>query len=138
MTKKVIFGISVAVNIILAIVLLALLPGAVSELHFEYVEQETIRPDSIRSYLDRENYGTVAALSRAIRGGATVAQEDEEYYRLGEYAELCFLHEVYAKAGNTDTAGQCEERISAIREELPGYTEVLEEIDKSVADAVIK
>ena len=49
MTKKVVFGISVAVNIILAIVLLALIPGAVSELHFEYVEQETIRPDSIRS-----------------------------------------------------------------------------------------
>ena len=80
----------------------------------------------------------MAALSRAVRGGATVAQEDEEYYRLGEYAELRFLLEVYAKAGNTDTAGQCEERISAIREELPGYAEVLDEIDKSVADAVIK
>ncbi len=138
MTKKVIFGISVAVNIILALVLVYLIPGTISELHFEYIEQETIRPDSVRKYLEWENYGTVAVLTRSIRGGATVASEDEDNYRVGEYAELRFLKEIYAEAGRTDALQTCEERMSVLRGELDGYGEVLDEIDKSVADAAVR
>ncbi len=138
MTKKVIFGISVAVNIILALVLIALIPGAVSELHFEYVEQETIRPDTVREYLEWENYGTVAALARPVRGGAEVDPEYEADFRVGEYAELKFLHEIYAGAGRTDTARACEEGMSVLRGELSGYGDVLDEIDKSVADAAVR
>ena len=138
MTKKVIFGISVAVNIILALVLVVLVPRAVSELHFEYVEQKTIRPDSVRKYLEWENYGTVAALSRSVRGGATVAPEDEDNFRVGEYAELRFLREIYAKAGNADTVQSCDERLSELRGELSGYADVLDEIDLSVTEAIFE
>ena len=136
MTKKTILSISIIVNIILATVFAVSLPGAMGELVYEYVEQDTIRPDTIRKYLEWENYGTVAALSRPIRGGAEVADTDADYYKLGEYAELLFLKEVYAKAGNADSAEACEDRISEIRREMPEYGALLDKIDLSVANAV--
>ena len=134
MTKKTILSISIIINIILAIVFVVSLPGAMGELVYEYVEQDTTRPCTIRKYL--ENYGTVAALSRPIRGGAEVADTDADYYKLGEYAELLFLKEVYARAGNADSAKACEDRISEIRKEMPEYGAVLDKIDLSVANAV--
>ena len=136
MTKKTILSISIIVNIILATVFAVSLPGAMGELVYEYVEQDTIRPDTIRKYLEWENYGTVAALSRPIRGGAEVADTDADYYKLGEYAELLFLKEVYERAGNADSAKACEDRISEIRREMPEYGAVLDKIDLSVANAV--
>ena len=136
MTKKTILSISIIVNIILATVFAVSLPGAMGELVYEYVEQDTIRPDTIRKYLEWENYGTVAALSRPIRGGAEVADTDADYYKLGEYAELLFLKEVYKRAGNADSAEACEDRISEIRREMPEYGAVLDKIDLSVANAV--
>ena len=136
MTKKTILSISIIVNIILATVFAVSLPGAMGELVYEYVEQDTIRPDTIRKYLEWENYGTVAALSRPIRGGAEVADTDADYYKLGEYAELLFLKEVYKRAGNADSAEACEDRISEIRREMPEYGALLDEIDLSVANAV--
>lgn len=136
MTKKTILSISIIINIILAIVFVVSLPGAMGELVYEYVEQDTIRPDTIRKYLEWENYGTVAALSRPIRGGAEVADTDADYYKLGEYAELLFLKEVYERAGNADSAKACEDRISEIRKEMPEYGAVLDKIDLSVANAV--
>ena len=136
MTKKTILSISIIVNIILATVFAVSLPGAMGELVYEYVEQDTIRPDTIRKYLEWENYGTVAALSRPIRGGAEVADTDADYYKLGEYAELLFLKEVYERAGNADSAEACEDRISEIRKEMPEYGAVLDKIDLSVANAV--
>ena len=136
MTKKTILSISIIVNIILATVFAVSLPGAMGELVYEYVEQDTIRPDTIRKYLEWENYGTVAALSRPIRGGAEVADTDADYYKLGEYAELLFLKEVYARAGNADSAEACEDRISEIRREMPEYGALLDKIDLSVANAV--
>lgn len=136
MTKKTILSISIIINIILATVFVVSLPGAMGELVYEYVEQDTIRPDTIRKYLEWENYGTVAALSRPIRGGAEVADTDADYYKLGEYAELLFLKEVYERAGNADSAKACEDRISEIRKEMPEYGAVLDKIDLSVANAV--
>ena len=136
MTKKTILSISIIINIILATVFVVSLPGAMGELVYEYVEQDTIRPDTIRKYLEWENYGTVAALSRPIRGGAEVADTDADYYKLGEYAELLFLKEVYERAGNADSAKACEDRISEIRKEMPEYGYVLDKIDLSVANAV--
>ena len=136
MTKKTILSISIIVNIILATVFAVSLPGAMGELVYEYVEQDTIRPDTIRKYLEWENYGTVAALSRPIRGGAEVADTDADYYKLGEYAELLFLKEVYERAGNADSAKACEDRISEIRREMPEYGSVLDKIELSVENAV--
>lgn len=136
MTKKTILRISIIINIILATVFVVSLPGAMGELVYEYVEQDTIRPDTLRKNLERENYGTVAALSRPIRGGAEVADTDADYYKLGEYAELLFLKEVYERAGNADSAKACEDRISEIRKEMPEYGAVLDKIDLSVANAV--
>ena len=136
MTKKTILSISIIINIILATVFVVSLPGAMGALVFEYVEQDTIRPDTLRKNLERENYGTVAALSRPIRGGAKVSGTDADYYKLGEYAELLFLKEVYAKAGNADSAKACEDRISEIRTDMPEYGYVLDKIDLSVANAV--
>ena len=136
MTKKTILSISIIVNIILATVFAVSLPGAMGELVYEYVEQDTIRPDTIRKYLEWENYGTVAALSRPIRGGAEVSDTDADYYKLGEYAELLFLKEVYERAGNADSAKACEDRISEIRKEMPEYGSVLDKIELSVENAV--
>ena len=137
MTKKMIFKISIVVNILLVIALVITLPGALDSLNFEYVEQETIRPDTIRSYLGRENYGTAASLSREIRGGAKIDQQ-YEVYRLGEYAELLFLKEVYEKAGNIGSAKNAEDRINAIRSQMSEYNTVFDKIDKSAANAVRK
>ena len=120
MTKKTILSISIIVNIILATVFAVSLPGAMGELVYEYVEQDTIRPDTIRKYLEWENYGTVAALSRPIRGGAEVADTDADYYKLGEYAELLFLKEVYERAGNADSAKACEDRGVRRKWKTPG------------------
>ena len=73
MTKKPVFFITVIVDVILAILFAITLIGAIENLKFEYSEQDTIRPDSLRSYLERENYGVAAQLSHPIRGGAEIA-----------------------------------------------------------------
>ena len=138
MTKKTIYRITIIVNIILAIVFAVTLMGAIDNLKFEYVEQETIGPDNLRSYLDRENYGVAASLSHSIRGGAEVAKEYEDYYRLGEYADILFLKEVFAKAGNTDTLAECEKRLTVIRKEMPDYGILFDKIDKSAEKAVME
>ena len=48
MTKKVILGISILINLVLAYFLIQGVIDAREELKFEYVEQETLRPDSLR------------------------------------------------------------------------------------------
>ena len=61
MTKKIILIVSIIVNVLLGIALLLNTVGAIQELKFQYVEEETITPDSMRKYLEWENYGVVAA-----------------------------------------------------------------------------
>ena len=136
MNKKVISIVMIIINLILAVVFICNLIGAGEKLNFEYVEEDTIRPDSLRMYLDMENYGTAASLSHPIRGGAEVASEDEDYFRLGEYADLLFLKEIFAASGNTDTLQSCEMRIAEIREEMPEYGIVFDKIDQSAEKAV--
>lgn len=132
---NVLLGISVAVNIILAIVFLAVGAKAVDELKFSYVEVDTITPDTIRSNLERENYGVAACLSHPIRGGAKVADEDLDYYMLGEYADLLFLKEIFAEAGNTETLNSCEERLAQIRSEMSDYGSLFDKIDHSAENS---
>lgn len=136
MNKKAILAISTAVNIILAVAGLYFLAGAIEELKFEYAEQETIAPDSLRAYLDRENYGIAAALSHPIRGGAEVAEADLDYYLLGEYADSLFLKEVFERTGNTDTAAKLENRASEIRTDMADYTVIFDKIDISLESAL--
>ena len=138
MSKKTIFGISVIVNIILACVLFAVSWKAKDELHFTYVEKDTIRPDSLRSYLERENYGVAASLSHPIRGGAEIADEYMDYYMLGEYADLLFLKEIFTEAGNTKTVKEFEERLLEIRAKMPDYASLFEKIELSARNCLEK
>ena len=136
MNKRVIFIISVVVNIILAVIFVFAAGKAGEELKFNYVEEDTIRPDTLRMYIEMENYGVAASLSHPIRGGAAIAKEDTEYYMLGEYADLLFLKEVFNETGNEATAKSCEERLDEIRTELSDYGSVLDKIEQSVGTAV--
>lgn len=129
--KKIVLIISIVVNIILALVFIVAVIGAADELKFNYVEEDTIAPDTIRSNLERENYGVAASVSHPIRGGAVVADEYKDYYMLGEYADLMFLKEIFNKAGNTKTAEECEKRIGQIRNEMKDYGSIFDKIDQS-------
>ena len=136
MIKKVILIVSIVINIILADAFLIITVNAVNELNFAYVEEETIRPDSLRKYLEWENYGTAACLARPVRAGAEIDEEYADYYRLGEYTDLLFLKELFDRAGNTDTVSKCENRIEEIREEMPEYATIFDKMDQSAKDAV--
>ena len=136
MNKKAAFGISIAVNIILALTFLLAALRAGSELKFCYLEADTIRPDTIRMYLDMENYGTAASLSHPIRGGAVVAAQDRDCFLLGEYADLLFLREIFSEAGNDATVKSCEDRLNEIRAETPDQGSLFDRIEKSVEKAI--
>ena len=136
MNKKIVLGISVAVNIILAVIFALAAAQAHSEIEFNYVEEDTITPDVIRSNLERENYGVAAVYSRPIRGGAVIADEYTDYYKLGEYADLLFLKEVYSEAGNTGTADDCVKRLDEIRSGMPDYGSIFDRIEWSAKNAI--
>lgn len=138
MNKKTVFVISIIVNIILALVFIVAAAGAIEELKFNYVEDDTITPDNIRSNLERENYGVAATLSRPIRGGAVVADEYMDYYMLGEYADLLFLKEISAKAQNTQTVKSFEERLDEIQKRMPDYGSIFDKIEWSAGNAIPK
>ena len=138
MIKKAVFVITIIANIFLAAGFVFALSNAIDELKFEFVEEDTLLPDTIRMYINSENYGTVASRSRMIRAGAKISGSDIDQFRMGEYAELLFLKEVFDRAQNTDSVKTCEERIAEIRKEMPGYADVLDKIDLSVENAVRK
>ena len=133
--RNVILIISVIVNIILAIVFIIAAAEAVRELKFSYMEEGTIIPDSIRSNLERENYGVAASLSHPIRGGAEVDARDRDYYMLGEYADLLFLKEIFKEAQNTQTAQSCEQRLDEIKNMLPECGDTIDRIEWSAQNA---
>ena len=135
MNKKTVFIISIVVNIILAIVLVAVSAKAAGELEFNYVEEDTITPDTIGSNIERENYGVAAALSHPIRGGAVIDDKYIDRYMLGEYADLLFLKEIFKEAGNEETFAQCEERLAEIRSALPDSSSTFDKMDWSEENA---
>ena len=135
MNRKTVLIISIVVNIILALVFVAAAAGAAEELEFSYVEEDTITPDTIRSNLERENYGVAASLSHPIRGGAVIADEYKEYYMLGEYADLLFLKEIFKEAQNTQTAQSCEQRLDEIKIMLPECGDTIDRIEWSAQNA---
>ena len=136
MNKKAVYAISILVNVLLAITFVGLLPTVKEKLTFEYVERETIRPDSLRKYLEWEEYGVAASLSHPIRGGAEIDENDRDYYVLGEYADLLFLKRVFEKAGNAGTATACEGRLREIRKTMPEYKSILDKIDRGVERSI--
>jgi len=136
--KKAVLIISIIVNIILALVFIIAAVGASAELKFNYVEDDTIAPDTIRSNLERENYGVAASVSRPIRIGAVVADEYMDYYMLGEYADLLFAKEIYEQAGNTQTLKECTGRLEEIRNKMPDYGSLFDKIDWSAQNAIRK
>ena len=138
MSKKLVFIISIIVNIILALVFVAAAAGAAEELKFNYVEEDTITPDNIRSNLERENYGVAAVLSHPIRGGAKVEYEYMDYYMLGEYADLLFLKKVFEEAGNSQTVKNCDQRLNEIQNKMKGYGSIFDKMEWSAQNAISK
>lgn len=135
MNKKIIFGISIVINVFLALIVIFLLSEAIHGLKYTYFGSSTAT-DSMYDYLEWENYGVAARAAHSVRGGAKVADVDLDYYRLGEYADLLFFKEIYEKSGNTDTLKACEDRMSEIRSEMPDYEVIFEKIDYSVENAI--
>ena len=136
MIKKVILAISIVINIVLAVILAVNIRGAADKLKFVYVDQDTLDPSSLRMYLDMENYGTAASISRPIRGGAKIEEVDKDYYLLGEYADVLFLKELFEETGNAATIDACDKRLKEIVEELPEYSAIFEKIRWSVDQAL--
>lgn len=135
MNKKTVLVISIIVNIILALVFILAAAREAEELKFNYVEEETITPDTISSNLERENYGVAAVLSHPIRGGADIADKYRDQYVLGEYADLLFLKEIFKEAGNEEMAGECEKQLAGIREQMPENASLLDKMDWSAKNA---
>ncbi len=131
-----VFIISIIVNIILALVFVVAAVGAAGELKFNYVEEDTIAPDTIRSNLNRENYGVAAKISHPIRGGAVIADEYMDYYMLGEYADLLFLKEIFEQSGNTQTLKDCQMRLDEIKNAMPDYAGIFEKIEWGAQNAL--
>ena len=136
MIKKIIFGVSVVVNIILLLAVLSYGLEVRQALDYIYVRKDAMAPESIRSYLERENYGVAAAQSHRIRGGAEIADEYMDYYMLGEYADLLFLKVIFEEAGNTETLEKCEERLEEIRTEMPAYGSLFDKMEISAKNAI--
>ena len=135
MNKKTVLAISIVVNIILALVFILAASRAAGELEFNYVEEETITPETISANLERENYGVAAMLSHPIRGGADIADEYRDQYMLGEYADLLFLKEIFKEAGNEDMASECEKQLADIRSQMPDHGSLLDKMDWSAQNA---
>ena len=122
--------------IILVLALITFILEARDGLYYSYVRKDAITPDSIRSNLERENYGVAACLSHTIRGGADIDEEYLDYYMLGEYADILFLKEVFEEAGNTETVKQCEDRLKEIRTGMEIYGSILDKIEHSMENAL--
>ncbi|MCR5702941.1 MAG: hypothetical protein K6G76_12475 [Lachnospiraceae bacterium] len=136
MNKKVFYPISIVVNILLVIAIVVLLKNAGHKMKFEYVDTERISQESMRTSFEKGCYGQAVLASYPVRGGAEIAKEYEEYYRLGEYTELKFFKEVYAKEGNADMLTSCDKRLSELREEMPDYATLFDKIDQSTDKAI--
>ena len=101
-----------------------------------FYEKKEMKPDSLLSYMNWENYGDVAIMSRFGRVGEKVKEEDEDLYLLGEYADLLFWKKIQEADGNHEAALEYAARQSEIRKMLAGYEVVFEKMDQSIENAV--
>lgn len=136
MNKKTILGILIVLNVLLGVVFLKKLGDASEELAWVYFERGNMASDSILKYLDWENYGDVAVMSRSVRVGAKVNDEDRDFYLLGEYADMLYQEKVFAAKGDADAAKRCAERCVDIRAALPKYAVVMDKMDQGIENAI--
>jgi hypothetical protein len=134
-SKKIILGILIVLDVILGLVLFAKIGNATEEIAWTY-ERESIGPSTVLKYLDWESYGDVAALARTGRIGAKVKDEDRDLYLLGEYADMLFQEKIFTAKGDADAAKRCAERCADIRATMPGYAVVLDKMDWSIENAI--
>ena len=131
-----IFGLSVIINIILAIAIIALASDTYNKMQFSLVREKSMGPEVIMSGLDRENYGVVARFARPIRGEAEIYDKDKDLYMIGEYADVLFNKEIFENSGDTDSCKAMADRAARIRSEMPDYSVIFDKIDYSVEHAV--
>ena len=87
MIKKIIFGITILLNIILSVVLVFTIIRSENEITSNYDEDALteVADSSVKTELERENFGYVGARTRPWRYGAQGQEGSEDYYKLGEY-----------------------------------------------------
>ena len=137
MSKRIILGVLVGLDILLVLVFLVKLANVSEELAWVYYERDTMKPDSMLKYLDWESYGAVASMSRAGRIGAKVKDEDRDLYLLGEYADMLYQGKIFEAKGDDEAAKRCAERCVDIRAAIPEYVTVLEKMDRSMENAIV-
>lgn len=136
MNKRTIFSISIIVNIILCMFFLFLLMDSYKAIYYDYLTRDTIEQNALKNNIEQECYGITAYRSRSIRVGAEIPKEVQDYYVIGEYADLLFLKEIHKRTQNNDTANDFESRLHEIRNEMPEYKSIFDSIDKSVKKSV--
>lgn len=136
MIKKVLFYVFLAVDIILGILFIKNIVGASRELVWVNSEKDSIQTSGVLEYLDWEDYGTAGVLARSYRVGAKVREDDENIYRLGEYADLLFLSRIHEEDPDDDTAGKIKDRMDSIRAKMSDYAPVFDEMDLSLENTL--
>ena len=138
MIKKIIFGITILLNIILSVVLVFTIIRSVNEITSNYDEDALteVADSSVKTELERENFGYVGARTRPWRYGAQGQEGSEDYYKLGEYTDRLFFREFYEAAGDRHSVEESDKRLEELRTDLSGYENILDKMDESVKKAI--
>ena len=134
--KKLIFLILLAADIVLGVIFASKLMKASEKLSWAYYESDDVNTSSVLDYLEWEDFGTAAMLSRSYRIGAEVDEADEELFKLGEYADMLFYGKIYEESGMQQRAQDCDGRRSEIRKDMADYAAVLDKMDDSLENAI--
>ena len=112
-------------------------PSIKSEkLSWDYYESDDVKTSSVLDYLEWEDFGTAAMLSRSYRIGAEVDEADEDLFKLGEYADMLFYGKIYEESGMQQRAQDCDARRSDIRKDMADYAALLDKMDDSLENAI--
>ena len=136
MIKKVIFGITILLNLILLIVLVLTIMKAVNEatLSFDEDALTEVTDSTVKKELEYGNFGYVGAKTRPWRYGAQGQDGSEDLYKLGEYTDRLFFREFYEAAGDGHSAESSDRRLEELRNELSEYESILDKMDESVVN----
>ena len=134
--KKLVFLILLAADIVLGVIFVSKLMAASEKLSWAYYESDDVKTSSVLDYLEWEDFGTAAMLSRSYRIGAEVDEADEELFKLGEYADMLFYGKIYEESGMQQRAQDCDGRRSEIRKDMADYAAVLDKMDDSLENAI--